>query len=295
MRIPVFIFILSLMFVSCTIQQKDRSEGEEIAVSILPQKYFIDRITDSTISTLIMIPASKSPATYEPLPSQIEALSTVKAYFRIGYIGFELAWMDKLSDANPEMKIFNLSEGIELFEGQTNHKGEDHHHHGIDPHIWMSPENCLIMSSNILNALVELYPDKKENFLKNYAGLKMEIEAVNTKIDSMLKHFDQRYFFIFHPALTYYAHDYQLIQTPIEIEGNEPSLRYMANVMQLIKAKGINDIFIQQQFDRRNAETITRETGGSVIEINPLDYNWPEQIISITQKMQDILKQQNAR
>ncbi len=297
MRTSIIAIIFSLILFSCTTQKKAKDETAEIAVSILPQKFFVDRITDSTINTLVMIPGSKSPATYEPLPSQVEALSSVKVYFKIGYIGFELSWMDKFADANPEMKITDLSAGIELIEGECTHdEGEhDHHHHGIDPHIWMSPENCIKMSSNILNTLTELFPEKRQEFLGNYNDLIAELESIQQHIDSVLMPYDQRDFLIFHPALTYYAHDYGLIQTPIELGGSEPSLKHMVNVMEFIKAKGINDIFIQRQFDRKNAETLVRETNGEIIEIDPLDYYWTVQIMDLTEKMQKVLKEQNAK
>lgn len=44
-----------------------------------------------------MVPKGSSPETYDPTPQQLVNLDKSIAYLRIGYIGFEQAWMDKLT------------------------------------------------------------------------------------------------------------------------------------------------------------------------------------------------------
>lgn len=48
-----------------------------------------------------MVPKGTSPETYDPTPQQLVDLAHSKAYFRIGYIGFEQSWTDKLTDNAP--------------------------------------------------------------------------------------------------------------------------------------------------------------------------------------------------
>jgi zinc transport system substrate-binding protein len=42
---------------------------------------------------------------------------------------------------------------------------------------------------------------------------------------------------------------------------------------------------IQKEFDIENAEIIANETGSRVIEIDPLAYDWPAEMISLAHKM----------
>ena len=86
-------------------------------------------------------PAGQSPETYDPTPQQMVQISQSQAYFRIGEIGFEQAWMKNLQSQNPDMVVFDLSEGMKLIknEEEVHEEGEahPHHHHGsVDPHIW---------------------------------------------------------------------------------------------------------------------------------------------------------------
>ena len=75
---------------------------------------------------------------------------------RIGYIGFEQAWMDKLTTNAPHLKVFDTSKGIDVIH-ETGHNHGDHHHEGgIEPHIWNSARNASVIARNIYSALSEL-------------------------------------------------------------------------------------------------------------------------------------------
>jgi zinc transport system substrate-binding protein len=49
----------------------------------------------------------------------------------------------------------------------------------------------------------------------------------------------------------------------------------------------VKTIFIQQEFDRKNAEIIATETGCKLTTINPLSYYWSEETIKIAKALSD--------
>ena len=56
----------------------------EVFVSILPQKYFVEKIGGDSVEVSVMVQPGASPATYEPKPKQMVALATSDIYFAIG-------------------------------------------------------------------------------------------------------------------------------------------------------------------------------------------------------------------
>jgi zinc transport system substrate-binding protein len=68
----------------------------------MPQRYFVERIGGDHVTVNVMVEARTSPATYEPKPEQLKALSDAAAYFSIG-VPFENAWLDKIAEANEDM------------------------------------------------------------------------------------------------------------------------------------------------------------------------------------------------
>lgn len=283
--------ILSILFIVLLACQttKKADQKDVITVSILPQKYFIERIAGDLVEVNVLIPPGASPAAYSLVPSQLKDIVYSKAWFRMDHLGFELSWTDKIINANREMKIFVLSEGIDLISGEKEEHGDHEHIGGVDPHFWMSPHEVSVIAENTLKALTNLYPDQEKMFLENFEKLKTDIAEVDKHVTEVLADVKNRSFLVFHPALTYFARQYGLEQIALENMGKEPSPKHVKEVVQFAIEKNIRFIFIQKEFDRENAQIIAEEIGGQVIQINPLNYDWIEQMKETTANLKNAL------
>lgn len=282
--------IISLLVVlgafSCNNKPHHQKQNQKtITVSILPQKYFIEKLVGDQFEINVMIPPGASPVTYEPTPIQMKELSASELYIRIGYIEFEKAWMKKLQDINPKMTIINQSENALLIEPEDHSENEDehigHHHYGVDPHIWTSPKEVKKQIAFLYNYFINNYPELKEEITNNYISFNGEIDSLDKYLNKELQTFQGRKFLIFHPALSYFARDYGLEQISIEIDGKEPTPSNIQDVIELAKREGIKVVFVQKQFSTHNAEVIANEINGRVVQIDPLSDNWNESIMKI--------------
>lgn len=286
MKFPALVIGTILLALSCS-NRSDDAERPVISVSIIPQQYFIEQLADDLVDINVMIPPGASPATYEPTVSQLGKLDRSVVYMRIGYIGFEQSWMDKITSVNPEMKIVDLSHGIDILMEDA---GEDevhwgHSHDGPDPHIWMSTINARIISRNILNELLLLLPDNREYLVDRYNQFCLTLDTLQRAITEDLQTLENRKFMIYHPALTYFARDYGLEQYSLEIEGKTPSPAHLKQMIDLVNDNHITKILIQSQFDRKNAEILAKETGIEMIQFDPLDLHWSEQMSYIAKQL----------
>jgi zinc transport system substrate-binding protein len=206
------------------------------------------------------------------------------AYFRIGYIGFELSWIDRLTSNAPQVQVFDTSKGIKYIRANEQTLG-DFHGNGIEPHVWCSPTNARIIADNTFNALCALDKENESYYLIRYDSLCQRIERTDSIIRHILKKGTDRTFMIYHPSLSYYARDYNLQQICIEEVGKEPSPAHLKKLIKRCEAEKVHVIFIQAEFDHRNAETIAKETGTTIIPINPLSYDWEEEMIKVAQEL----------
>ena len=282
-NILLFLFCLSFC-ISCVERKSDK---KIITVTIEPQRYFVEQLVDSIFEVSTMVSPGVSPETYDPSPVQMAKLAGSEAYFRIGRIGFELAWMDKIKSNNPELKIFDNSEGIAFIssneEEHDEHLHENHGHTGVDPHIWSSPKQAVILAQNICNALIALDKENAAIYRKNLNKLQSKIAETDSIVTALLAQSKDKSFIIYHPALTYLARDYGLTQYCIEIDGKEPTPDQLKQLIELARGKNIKTIFIQQEFDQKNAEIIAKETHSRLVVINPLSYDWNEEMVKIAE------------
>jgi zinc transport system substrate-binding protein len=286
MRTSILITGIFLLAVSCRTNEA-ASDKPVIIVSIIPQEYFLEQLAGDLVEIQVMIPPGASPATFEPNLSQMKMLDRSALYLRIGYVGFEQSWMEKISSVNPDMKIADLSEGVEIIQ-ENPRKGADQHGHshgGTDPHIWMSTVNARIIARNIRDELLLLFPGEQDLLQTRYEQFSLMLDSLHLEISNRLAYLENRKFMIYHPALSYYAREFGLEQIPLEIEGKAPSPGHFKEMTDLAVRNKISTIFIQQQFDRENAEVLARETGAEIIQFDPLDLHWRDQMLYIAEKL----------
>ncbi|MDR3340234.1 MAG: zinc ABC transporter substrate-binding protein [Candidatus Symbiothrix sp.] len=285
-KIAVLPVLLCLLFSCSKIVQQENI----ITVTIEPQRYFAGQLVDSRFLVKNLVPAGTSPETYDPTPHQMIELAHSKAYFCIGPIGFEEAWIAKLQKNFPQVNFFDNSEGIQFIASGARHAHEENHpyiHRGIDPHSWNSPREAQKIVRNMYKALVAIDPENEPVYTVNLQKLSGKIKEIDEKIASILQESSQKAFIIYHPALTYFARDYGLTQYCIETDGKEPSPEQLKTLIETAKEKNIKTIFIQQEFDRKNAAAIAQETGSKLFVINPLSYEWGEEMLRIAKALSD--------
>ena len=296
----ILCILIAILAVSCKnggTQAKPSDDKPIITVTIEPLRYLTEAIAGDRFTVVSMVPKGSSPESYDPTPQQLVELSRSKAYFRIGYIGFEQVWLDKLTDNAPHLQFFDTSKGVELIADNThiphtkgdhgtNEEHDGHQHFGIDPHTWNSPTNAQIISTNILDALCTIDKAGQAYYVERYNALHKQIEKTDSIICGMLSAPKATHaFMIYHPALSYFARDYGLHQIPIEEGGKEPSPVYLKNMIDKCKAEKVNVIFVQPEFDRRNAELIAKQTGARIVPINPLSYDWEQEMLNTAKEL----------
>lgn len=104
------------------------SANVNTTVSILPQKYFVEKIGGEKVDVQVMVKPGASPHSYEPKPSQMVKLSKSKLYFSIG-VEFEEAWLKRFSDQNKNLVFVDTSKGIKKIEMTEHHHHDEHDKH----------------------------------------------------------------------------------------------------------------------------------------------------------------------
>ena len=108
----VFAFLFLLLLSACSGRGKDSTGERIITVTMEPQRYFTEAIAGDKFTVRSMVPKGSSPETYDPTPQQLVSLGESEAYLRIGYIGFERSWMDRLMNNTPHIQVFDTSKGF---------------------------------------------------------------------------------------------------------------------------------------------------------------------------------------
>ena len=278
MKKTAYYFLFLVLLCSC--QPRQTIAPHTVFVSIAPLKSLVQAITEQDFPIEVLVPAGASPETFEPTPRQYIALNEAQWIFHTGLIDFEQSLLTKIDH---QEKLANLHEGIELLAGScSHHHSHKHpHHHGIDPHIWTSPRALQQMAATMYATIHAAYPDSVR-YTANYERLQAQLIALDQRTEEQIAESGIRSFVVYHPALTYYARDYGLMQEAIEQEGKEPSARQLAALIRKARSEGVRTILYQRQFPRSSVETLAADIDAQAIEFDPLAEDIVSQIDSIT-------------
>jgi zinc transport system substrate-binding protein len=267
----VFALSLALGLAGCSPSGSPGGGPPRVVVSVLPQKFFIDRLAGDEVRVEVMIPPGASPAVYEPTLAQRLALEGAALYVKVGHpaFAFERAWLDELLADRPGLPVVDCAAGLEPGRG--------------DPHVWVAPRLGLQMATRIEAALEELLPEHRPALQERLAAFRTEIEALDAELKATLAGSKDRSFFVYHPAWGYFADAYGLRQVAVEHEHRQPDARELAALIELAKQSRPPVIFVQPQFDSTAAKTLALEIGARVEPLDPLAYDWAANLRRVAQ------------
>jgi len=252
-----------------------------VIASILPEETFIKAIGGDRVNVSLMVLPGNSPHTYEPKPSQMKEVARATLYFAIG-VEFENVWLPKFKNLNTKMHIVDVTEGIKKRLMHTAHAHLHETEKMLDPHVWTSPANVKIIAHNIYKALIKADPDHQAYYQEHLKAFLKTITETDRQIKAILKYSPKgTKFMVFHPSWGYFAHDYGLIQLPVEIEGKNPKPRELIALIKEAKRENIKAIFTQPEFSDTVAKTIANELGIEVIKVSPMDAHWSQNLLNI--------------
>jgi len=265
MKLLSFLFLLNIFFLSAEDQR-----SHQVMVSVAPYKFFVEKIADATVSINLIVPPGVSFHHFEPTPKQILEGAKSDIWFRIGE-SFENRAIPALRSHHPNMLIVDLRKFVDLIVIDPN---KPNHciccqHEGADLHVWLSPRMAQRQVQAMTDALIEVYPENREKYVKNGNLLIQQLKDLDQEIAEKLKNLPTRTLMVSHPAYSYFARDYGLEQLPIEYEGKDPSPRQLTNVLLQARQKNIKTIFIQGQYSAKGAYLLAKELGAQVVELDP--------------------------
>jgi len=265
--------------------------GLSVFVSIVPQKYFVEKIAGPLAAVTVMVKPGASPATYEPRPRQMARLSRTAVYFAIG-VPFESVWLKKIAAANPAMEVVHTEAGIRKQPLQAApHTGTGPDRRGTaDPHIWLSPLLVKIQARHIATTLQRLDPRHAAVYETNYRRFSEELDKLDADLRKRFAGRQGCSFMVFHPSWGYFARAYGLQQVAVETEGKNPKPARLKALIQEAAARHVRAIFVQPQFPTKTARLIADAVGAQVIIADPLAADWANNLRAVAAKIEAALR-----
>lgn len=295
--------LLSLILLLAACGSSTSSNGSEdgtltIYTSIYPLEDFTKKIGGDHVEVTTLIPPGTDSHTYEPTSKEILDIARADAFIYNG-LGME-SYAEKIHETleSEDVKMVEAAGGVvavthehthgneehhghrdEEHEHEQEHEdeheshGEDGHHHGDqDPHVWLDPHRAITLAASIKDVLIDLKPEAKDEFEKNYEELVNSLHELDEEFHQLVEGKTNPEMIVSHAAYGYWEESYGIKQIAIAglSSSQEPSQGELTEIIQLAKEKDIKYVIFEQNVTPKVAEVIREEINAEPLYLHNL-------------------------
>ena len=267
----VLVAVLMFLTASCvTNTPKSDPNKTSIVATIFPQYDFSRQIAKDRADISMLLPLGADSHSYEPSPKDILKIQNADIFIYNG--GESDNWIKKILNTidTSDMVIINLVDICntlteEIPEGM---QAEENEEAEPDEHVWTSPENAIVISERIADALCEMDGENSQFYRQNFEEYKKQLKELDKTFEDICKNakcntlvFADRFpfrYFVERYGLKYYA------AFPGCAEETEPSPATVAFLCDKLKSENIGTVFCLEFSNQKLAKTIAESTNADI-------------------------------
>lgn len=152
--------------------------------------------------------------------------------------------------------------GVTLLEAREGGVFEGHEHgedHGMDPHLWLDPDNAALWLQTIAGVLAEIDPKNAEKYQENATDGMNEIARVDAETTASLAPIASRPFIMLHDGFHYFEAHYDLkaFASVSASDAEMPGPARLAALRREVSKAGVSCAISEPQLDDRLLKTVT--------------------------------------
>ncbi|HTH48213.1 MAG TPA: metal ABC transporter substrate-binding protein [Candidatus Limnocylindria bacterium] len=263
----------------------------KILTSIPPLYCWAVNVAGDLASVENLLPADIGPHDYQFKPRDLKRLQAADLIVLNG-LGLE-DWFTKAIQANATPapgKVIRVSDGLPQTDliyglptlelepaqpgsGHPVHEDHDHDQGLANPHLWQDPRLAMHGVTNILLALQRIDPAHAADYQRNATAYLGRLVALDAELRKSITGLGVRTVVTYHDAFPYFCRRYgiELAGVIEQVPGSDPSPRYLAELLKVIRARHVKVIFTEPQFNPRLAKRLADDLGIAVAELDVLE------------------------
>ena len=265
------LLIAALLLSSCASSSPSAATGKlRVVATTTILGDVVKQVAGDAVSLTVLLPPGTDPHTFDPRPQDIAAVADADLLFANG-LGLEKFLEPLLQNASSDAKVVIVSEGITPLRltGGAESGGETMD----DPHVWMDPNNVILWTENIADALSEADPKNADTYRANAAAYEEELRSLDSWIQEQVSQIppENRKLVTDHKAFGYFAECYGFEQVGAIIPGfstgASPSAKELAEIEDAIRAYGVRAVLTGTTVNPALAEQVAKDTGVTLVMV----------------------------
>ncbi len=261
MKRAAIILIAGLILAGCGAKNDRTKSGKIRAISsITIINDVVKNIGGDKVEAISICGVGIDPHTYKPKPNDPRTVSESDIVF---INGFALEhWIEEMvHNAGGNKTVVTVTKGL---TPMTDERGFG----DPDPHAWFDVKNVKTYSENIANALIEMDKPNESYYRQNLESYLKKLDSLDSYVKSHIETIpkEKRVLITSHDAVRYFGRAYGLEVKGLQGISTEAKAQTedVKKLVDLIKERKLNSVFIETSVNPKLLEEISRETGATV-------------------------------
>lgn len=253
-----------------------------VLATIKPVQLISAALLDGIDEPAVLLPPGVSPHAFALRPSDRRALASAERIYWVGP-NLERFLEDILHDNGNARELMEIP-GLTLREYEEEHAEHGHDHHGhhhdegsLDAHIWLSPDNALVLARWMAADLAPLYPAQQDKLQSNLQRFEQQLAALDADLKSRFAPLKGKSYFVFHDAYAYLEEHLGIQHTGVFSLSHEvqPGARHVNELREQLRSAGRACVFSEPQFTPRLVNSLTEGLPVDSAQLDPLGADTP--------------------
>jgi ABC-type Zn uptake system ZnuABC Zn-binding protein ZnuA len=256
--------LLLILISACSPTASNAPEGGPV---VLASTTFLADIAQNVAGDRLqvdsLLPFGADAHSYQPTPQDVARI-TDSDLLIINGAEYEHFLEAIIESAGGERTVVEASAGLRVREDAEGT-------HGVDPHLWLDPNNVIHYVQNIRDGLSRIDPEGAEEYISNAEAYIDQLRGLDLWIDGQVTFIptERRLLVTNHDSLGYFAERYGFTVIGTVVEGTSsnaaPSAQQMAVLIDQIKITGAPAVFLDAAESPTLANQIASDTGVTVV------------------------------
>lgn len=234
----------------CLIALPAAAEVPTVVTDIVPVQSLVAQVMGDLGQPVLLLEHGADEHDFQLRPSQMQAIADADL---IVWIGPQLTpWLDRARASSRAAQLGLLEAPGTQVQPYVDASGHaDHDHSGIDPHVWLNPDNAARWLPLIADQLSAADPANAGAYAANAAAAATQMTALDRDIAAALAPAANEPFVTYHNAYGYFAAHYGLTFAGSLADGEaaDPGAAHLTELQERLRAQNVRCVFPEAQHD----------------------------------------------
>ena len=251
----------ALLIAGCGGGEK-KKEGVRIVTSFFPMYVATINVADGVEGVTVSNMTAPQIGCLHDYQLSVEDMKKLeKADIFVANGGGMESFLTKVTESRKNLKLVEAAKGIPMLKDAE----------GPNPHLWVGISHYIQQVQNIADQLAAADAKHADQYKKNAEAYIAKLNKLKQDMHGKLDKLSNRKIVTFHEAFPYMAQEFKLdIAAVVEREpGTEPTPQELEALIKQVKGLPVKALFTEPQYSPAAAETIVRETGAKIYQLDP--------------------------